>query len=245
MDEATDVVTLFRDENLGCKRAVESAITWFLSHEPEGIILEDDCVPSSSFFDFCDLMLDRYRDESRVMHISGYSHRSEGADAYHYSRFPSVWGWATWRSAWNHYPTTLPRMTEELVRILRSTFASADEHRFFVEKFHQVALGQLDTWDFSWAYAVMSRQAITIRPAKNLVANIGVGDSRAAHTTRSRAVVSENLAREMDCRQLAAPTLLLTDFARDEEYFRRMIAGRLRLVRSLRRRFRHRPPDRV
>lgn len=48
MDEATDVVTLFRDENLGCKQAVESAITWFLSHEAESIILEDDCVPSLS-----------------------------------------------------------------------------------------------------------------------------------------------------------------------------------------------------
>ena len=52
IDWPCEVQTLFRDNNLGCGKAVSGAITWFFEHEAEGIILEDDCLPSISFFIF-------------------------------------------------------------------------------------------------------------------------------------------------------------------------------------------------
>ena len=49
VDWPCDVKHLYRDTNLGCGLAVSTAIDWFFSYEEEGIILEDDCLPSDSF----------------------------------------------------------------------------------------------------------------------------------------------------------------------------------------------------
>lgn len=222
-----EVVTLFRDENLGCRRAVESAVSWFFQHESEGIVLEDDCLPGLCFFSFCELMLARYRENPRVMHVSGYTHRSEDMHGYRYSRYPSVWGWATWSRAWNERVMELPPMEPDLVQGLRSAFSTASEHAYFIEKFEQVRTGQLDTWDFTWAYSLFVRQALTIRPTRNLVRNCGVGDPRAAHTRRARTDVQQNHALELDLDLMAEPKLALPDFHHDRDYFNSMVAGRM------------------
>ena len=71
VDWECDVKTLFRPSNSGCRIAVSSALDWFFAKEEEGIVLEDDCVPSSSFFRYCADLLEKYRDEERIMCISG------------------------------------------------------------------------------------------------------------------------------------------------------------------------------
>ncbi|MFP4332877.1 MAG: hypothetical protein ACLFQJ_06210, partial [Campylobacterales bacterium] len=73
IDWDCEVKTLFREKNLGCKIAVSSAITWFFENEEMGIILEDDCLPSQSFFWFCEELLERYKDDMRIMMVSGYN----------------------------------------------------------------------------------------------------------------------------------------------------------------------------
>ena len=104
-----ELKTLFRDSNLGCKIAVSEAINWFFENVEEGIILEDDCVPDITFFDYCSELLQFYRDDKRVMHISGLNFLSgpldlqPSAESYHLSKYPAVWGWATWRRAWDLY----------------------------------------------------------------------------------------------------------------------------------------------
>jgi hypothetical protein len=74
IDWDCEVKTLFREENLGCKYAVSGAIDWFFEQEEMGIILEDDCLPSQSFFWFCEELLLRYKGDMRVGHIAGYNH---------------------------------------------------------------------------------------------------------------------------------------------------------------------------
>ena len=71
IDWNCELKTLYRDENLGCGKAVSEAITWFFEHVEEGIILEDDCLPNNSFFTFCSELLDRFRTTDKIMHISG------------------------------------------------------------------------------------------------------------------------------------------------------------------------------
>ena len=66
-----EIHTKFNDANLGCKQAVHSAIQWFFDNVPEGIILEDDCIPSVPFFDYATKMLHFYRDEKSIATIGG------------------------------------------------------------------------------------------------------------------------------------------------------------------------------
>ena len=101
-----EVKTLFRDKNLGCKLAVSSAIDWFFENEEMGIILEDDCLPDPSFFYFCQELLQKYKDDKRVMMISGFNYllnSLEIRESYFFSNYYPIWGWATWRRAWKLY----------------------------------------------------------------------------------------------------------------------------------------------
>lgn len=111
VDWKCEVATLFREENLGCRNAMSSAISWFFSEVEEGIILEDDCLPDPSFFRYCGELLERYRDDERVMNISGVNSLLRGAelgDSYYFSRYPHIWGWASWRRAWRNYSPDMP-----------------------------------------------------------------------------------------------------------------------------------------
>jgi hypothetical protein len=155
IDWNCNVHTLYRDDNVGCALAVSSAITWFFEHEEEGIILEDDCVPSRSFYVFCQDLLERYRNNAAIMHVSGDNFqygRRRGDASYYFSKYPFIWGWASWRRAWKRY---------------EFESASADVRS--------------STWDAQWVLALEKYRGAAILPNVNLVTNIGFG-ADATHT---------------------------------------------------------------
>ena len=173
VDGKVELMTQFQDRILGCKRGVESALTWFFEHEAEGIVLEDDCVPSPSFFEFCDLMLERYRmndrrDAHRRVFTTQHATRRIQLLAVPVrvgmgDMAPSM-GDASRRSASDD------SIHDEVTS--RFAFATRTEHRYFTALFDQVAKGTLDTWDYSWMYTILVRQGLTIRPHRNLVENM-------------------------------------------------------------------------
>src|SRR5260370_14579917 len=110
LDWPCELLTNFQEENSGCRRRISSGLDWVFGQCPEAIVLEDDCVPCPSFFSFCSNMLSRYRNDSRIMHISGQNlqdGRRRGSASYFFSRYTHSWGWASWRRAWNYYDVNL------------------------------------------------------------------------------------------------------------------------------------------
>ena len=106
VDWPCELKTLFRDKNLGCKKGVSSAITWFFEHEEQGIILEDDCIPNLDFFNFCENLLIRYSRDKRIFTITGSNFQNgkwRGDASYYFSKKFHCWGWATWKRAWKLY----------------------------------------------------------------------------------------------------------------------------------------------
>ena len=185
VDWPCDVRTRFLSENLGCKLAMSSAISWGFEQTEQLIILEDDCLPDHSFFGFCESLLDRYRDNPDVMMISGNNfQRSPHSDAsYYFSRWTHIWGWATWKSAWKKFDvdvSTWPALKQTAQ--LRSIFKNPIEYAHWSQTLDSQHAGNIDTWDFPWAYAVWSNNGMSILPERNLVTNIGFGES-ATHTT--------------------------------------------------------------
>ena len=175
IDWCANVKTLFRDSNLGCGPAVSQGITWFMEQAGEGIILEDDCLPDPTFFRFCGEMLDRYRNTTNVMCVSGYNLLSgsydSGAD-YHFSQLGWQWGWATWKRAWNHFDIKMANWPE---------FKNIGFHLYFpfcpqrVMIFDETYAGKIDTWDFQWGYALAQRSGLSVVPTFSLIENIGFG----------------------------------------------------------------------
>lgn len=172
-----NVETLFRADNLGCKKGVSSAISWFFENVEEGIILEDDCLPDISFFRFCGELLQKYKNEHRIMTISGNNFLNEKIDikySYLFSRYNLTWGWATWRRAWKLYDIDMIkwkdlRDTNWLYKILEDETAVNSRKKIF----DNMASGKIDTWDYAWTYTSWLYNGLCILPKTNLVSNIG------------------------------------------------------------------------
>ena len=186
VDWKCELKTRFSDDNLGCRVAVSSAIDWFFDYVEEGIILEDDCLPDSSFFPFCEALLAKYRDDQRIMHIGGTNFqdgRVRGNGSYYFSRITHIWGWATWRRAWEKYDVTVSTFDEFIVNNrIADIFPERRTQKYLLRDFHQVHANKKDTWDIQWTYCTMVNNGLAIIPNQNLVSNIGFG-IHASHTT--------------------------------------------------------------
>ncbi len=187
------VHTRFLDSNLGCKIAVSSAISWFFEHEEQGIILEDDCLPTLSFFRFCDELLARYRDEERVMMISGWSAldfapnpsvellspKARLQEDYCFSKYNHIWGWASWARAWRKYELESSDFTKDFAHF---DFSSAFERRSWRKIFGAYYGGKIDTWDYPWIFSIWKSCGLCVYPKNNMIKNIGFNRKDAAHT---------------------------------------------------------------
>jgi hypothetical protein len=176
----------YQERNLGCRVGVSTAITWFFENVEEGIILEDDCVPSIDFFRFAGEMLVKYRFDDRIMHIAGNNFnvgRNFNKDSYYFSKYNHMWGWATWKRAWKKYNFSEQNWLDlKETHFLKGYLRSAVEVNFWTEYFEEIyILKTLDTWDYVWRLNIWSNSGLTITPNVNLVTNIGF-DELAVHT---------------------------------------------------------------
>ena len=184
LDWECEVLTNFSDINLGCKRRVSTGLDWVFNQVEEAIILEDDCIPDPSFFQFCQEMLDLYREDKRVGMISGDNfHAIDRPCSYYFSKYFHIWGWATWRDRWAlNYDVdmkTWPKLKNSTELI--SMMGSSQPHNFWSKTFQKVFDGEIDTWDYQWVYANWVSNRVSIMPSQNLITNIGFG-ADATHT---------------------------------------------------------------
>jgi len=179
IDWQCEVKTLFKEENCGCKDAVSSAISWFFENEEEGIILEDDCLPASSFFKFCDILLEKYRDDTRIRHITGCNlqeGKKWGDASYYFSNRTHVWGWASWRRVWDDYDIKLDRYnTLEIKEKLLNIYFDPLIADSWTNIFKDVKAGKVNSWAYPLDFINFFNNGLVIIPNENLVSNIGYG----------------------------------------------------------------------
>lgn len=172
VDWPCELKTRFLDENLGCGRAVSSAIEWFLNEVKEGIILEDDCLPTPAFFRFCAVMLERYRNDNRVGLISGTNMAPEVkfVGDYSFSRIITCWGWATWQRTWIDY-----RLIPDEIKSDEpwASFFNGKSFNTLKDSFKKINEGDAHTWDYQLLVQMLRTHQLTVIPRRNLVLNIG------------------------------------------------------------------------
>jgi len=177
IDWDCDLKTLFRDKNRGCGPAVSGAISWFFEQVEEGIILEDDCLPSLSFFDFCKYALEKFRGDTRIGTISGdyFLPPDLSLDQpYYFSKYFQIWGWATWRRVWQKYRLDLSFETDETwLRIFREIHPAPLEADYWIEILRALAIGGINTWDYQMMLISWRERFLHVAPTRNLVSNIG------------------------------------------------------------------------
>lgn len=178
------LVTRLNNNNLGCGKNVSGAITWFFENVEQGIILEDDCVPSLSFFNFCENLLEKYRYNENIFVISGTNQQKKkrGNASYYFSAYGLIWGWASWRRAWEKYSYSLETIDDLSIKNrLTFYFKTKREKDYWLSIFKIMKYDPIDTWDHQWLFTQWINKGINIIPNVNLIKNIGF-DSRATHT---------------------------------------------------------------
>jgi len=207
IDWPCEVKTLFRDKNFGCKVAVSDAISWFFEQVEEGIILEDDTLPDVSFFSFCSSMLEQYRTNTSVMHIGGDCFLPFPLpESYYFTNYTHIWGWATWRRAWNLYDIEMKDWKDQKqTNFLRKRLRHGRSEKYWKGIFDSVYFNEFDTWDYQWTYCCWINDGIAIAPAVNLITNIGFR-SDATHTLSDQSALANIPACHMDIPTLKHPS---------------------------------------
>jgi hypothetical protein len=178
VDWDCDTRRLYRERYLDVKTSVSSAIDWFFENVEEGIILEDDCLPDQSFFQFSEIMLEKYRNDTRIMMISGTNflfNKVTISESYFFSKYYAIWGWATWRRAWMKYDIDMNnwpefRNNKQLTRV----FGDKKIIEYYTNMFQAAYNNKINTWDIQWVYSCILNNGLSVVPGKNLIANIGV-----------------------------------------------------------------------
>lgn len=240
VDWPCTVHTLFREQNLGCGRSVSSGIGNVFEREEAAIFLEDDTLPSDSFFSFCDELLDRYRSNPAIVHIGGVSFwasRISTQESYYFSNYSHVWGgWATWKRAWSHYDFQLSDFPNpEMDRILRSISHNNNEYQYWRRTFELVQNGSIDTWDYQWTYACWKQQGLSIIPTVSLIKNLGFR----ADATHSRTASSiEAGVANQEISRIVHPRKMVRNQQLDRRTYRAFFSPSRRSLKSVGRQIR-------
>ena len=180
------VVKNYAASNMGLRGRFDSGLDWFFDLNESGIVLEDDVLPDPSFFAFTSTMLERYKDDSRVMQVGGLNfqdgiQRSRNA-GYYFSSYAHSWAFATWRRAWQKHDKSMADWPTHGVEILRRQF----DNDIYAVRYWQYILDRHsqspnDTWDYPWQFSIWREHGMCCIPEVNLVRNIGFGPE-AIHT---------------------------------------------------------------
>ncbi|CAA6696221.1 MULTISPECIES: hypothetical protein [unclassified Lentimonas] len=175
----------YAKENMGCGPRPATAISWIFQHEESAIILEDDCIPNPSFFPFCSELLEKFKDDQRIMQICGSNHVDEHLEineSYLFSNYPLCWGWATWKRAWDLFDYDMATWPEYQKRnMLQNIVQSRKEIEYWDNNIANVFEGDQSVWDVRWLFSIWSNHGLSVIPKSNLISNVGFGTD-ASHT---------------------------------------------------------------
>jgi len=212
------VLTNYSDVNLGCGKRPATGITWVFEQVEKAIILEDDCLPDSTFFRFCQVMLDQYSLDERIMVITGTNWLGRWKDrsqSYHFSCHGGAWGWASWRRAWQYFDYDLKLWANSEIRDV----LAGDKLFKYREQIYWKTYQNPDAvtwWDYQWGFSRLVQSGLSIVPSVNLISNIGFGEN-ATHTKSPNAELAN-----LNTSSLEFPLKINPFVAVDREYDEKM-----------------------
>ena len=224
VDWECDINTLFRDVNLGCKIGVSNAISWFFDHEEQGIILEDDCVPSQSFFYYCEDLLNKYKFNTNISVISGDGRatlNNKIDTSYDFMSYSLIWGWASWRRVWEKYDVSIKDWPKNKRQVMKQLDNKPNVKLFWIYILNKIHRNKIDTWDYQLNYLLLKDKGLCIVPQNNLITNIGFG-ADATHTFDNNSIHSKLGRFELDTPYIAPEeikyNILLNEYMNENSF---------------------------
>lgn len=186
VDWECQVVTIYSDINLGCKKRVITGISEVFMHEDKLIVIEDDCVPTEQFFQFMDWGLSYFEFSQYVAVVSGSNLLDYAFIDNQYrngfSQYINCWGWGTWKRVWEKYDPflSIQEVNKTFFPIVEDKNLSLGEKYYWLSIIRH-AIYSRTVWDFYLQYFLWKNDWVSVYPSNNLVYNIGF-DNSATHT---------------------------------------------------------------
>ncbi|MGD6991113.1 hypothetical protein [Sutcliffiella horikoshii] len=253
IDWECEVYKNYSDVNLGCGMRPQTGISWVFEHVDKAIILEDDCVPTQSFFPFCKEMLERYENDLRIGIISGFNYFQEydfGGYSYGFVKTGGIWGWATWKDRWLKYDFTIDRINDSYVKKnlyldISPNFAAKRRIKTWEEANIEINQNEnVSYWDYQWGFVRHINSWLSIVPKYSQISNIGIGND-ATHSGNNLRSLPKRVANFffMDLKELELPLkhpdMVIPNRSYDSEYYKIIYPKNIfiRLYRKIARRF--------
>ena len=229
IDWQCEVYRLYQENNYGCDPSEFLAQKWMFSIVDKGIVLEDDDVPSQSFFPFCKELLDRYENDERITMIAGFMPEEgtlrhtitpiDGNPSYFFSRAFSIWGWASWSRVVNNWDSNYNFVNDSEQFALLSKKAKHYHQREGMLTLCQqhAAAGREYYETIFWAY-MMLHDGLAIFPSVNLINNIGLEGG--THYSTQLKLIPSRLRKQftMPRKELTFPLVHPTTIVETPEY---------------------------
>lgn len=184
VDWECDVVKIYSDKNLGCGKRIYTGLKEAFTHVDRLVILEDDIVASIDFFRFCEEMLERYKDDERIIDITGMNHCKTNERcpySYFFSEIGSCWGWATWKRSWDKMEYNFDFLDDKYAVdcFIKSHYRKRKIRKQMIEESAKrrkilSSGGKLSAWTHQYMMEGYFQSGLTIVPQKNLTSNIGL-----------------------------------------------------------------------
>jgi hypothetical protein len=179
----------YSKSNLGIVKRTVKSFKWFFSKEEKGIIFEDDCLAHPNFFKYCEILLEKYKNEKKILMINGNNFQDgkiRGQDSYYFSKYFSTYGWAGWRRTMKNYDENMKiwpkwKKSKEWKNIKQKMFKKESE--YWTDIFNKTYSKKIKTWDYQFMLSMWKNKQVVVTPNKNLTSHIGLG----VNATNSRA----------------------------------------------------------
>lgn len=182
VDWPCEVHYLFHEKNLGCSLSGYTAWKWIMESEDRMIFVEDDGLGSSDAFYFIEEMLERYKDNPRVVYVGAVNYGPKyGEASYFYSRIPSAtYFMGTWKRVIEDYEYLMESFKDTRnSNSFKSSFVNWQERKVYMQLFDSYVRStqkgpKQNTYDIQMSYLSFKNKAFCIYPNVNLAANIGL-----------------------------------------------------------------------
>ena len=163
-----------RAKNFGLANSIIDGVGTVVKEYGKVIVLEDDLVTSPCFLSFMNKALETYKNDEKVMHISGsvYPIDNRKLDDTYFIKPASCWGWGTWERAWSYYRKDVDYYLKTFNREMIYDFNLNNSYKYF----DQIKLnkkGKLDTWAIFWYASIYLNKGLSLHPKESYVQNIG------------------------------------------------------------------------
>tara|TARA_B110000305_G_scaffold69554_1_gene78106 strand:+ start:635 stop:1537 length:903 start_codon:yes stop_codon:yes gene_type:complete len=222
---------LSSEYNLGLKKRLVSGLDHVFKKEDKAIILEDDCLPETSFFYFCEKILDLYEFNDGIAGVTGNNFQKKrfNKDSYYFSKYSHIWGWATWKRVWKDFDLGIRfwhnyKTSKAWTKIHPNSF----EREYWTKIYDKIFVNKIDSWAYSNQLCNWYFKRLTITPNKNLVKNIGF-DNFSTNTKNSQKELMKEI-NTLDINQILLQKIVISELA-DNYVFKKIYLSRTEQIK--------------